>query len=166
MNEILANYPREPPVLQPPQFKKEAVYENNMAVFEVLDETSKNAAKDNWKTFTKLVRHLVGRCSSDVDKARAIFRFISKTLPSSSNSLALSRGKPSVSSKPAPLLHARPSRLHLSPSASSQLLSLSGSSLPLSSSSASSQHRALPRGDQRLPGLQLRPPGGSRSQEV
>merc|ERR1712088_293678 len=30
---------------------------------------------------------------------RAIFRFISKTLPSSSNSLALSRGKPSVSSK-------------------------------------------------------------------
>merc|ERR1712203_119354 len=59
---------------------------------------------------------------------RAIFRFISKTLPSSSNSLALSRGKPSVSSKPAPLLHSRPSRLHLSPSASSQLLSLSGSS--------------------------------------
>merc|ERR1711936_449857 len=91
---------------------------------------------------------------------RAIFRFISKTLPSSSNSLALSRDKPSVSSKPAPLLHARPSLLHLSPSASSQLLSLSGSSLPLSSSSASSQHRALPRGDPRLPGLRLRRPGG------
>ena len=71
MGDILANYPREPPELQPPQFKKEAVYENNMAVFEVIDETSKNAAKDNWKTFTKLVRHLVGRCSSDVDKARA-----------------------------------------------------------------------------------------------
>merc|ERR1711936_693739 len=81
---------------------------------------------------------------------RAIFRFISKTLPSSSNSLALSRGKPSVSSKPAPLLHARPSRLHLSPSGSSQLLSLS---------SASSQHRALPRGDPRLPGPRLRRPG-------
>jgi len=78
MNEILANYPREPPVLQPPQFKKDAVYENNMAVFEVIDETAKNAAKDNWKTFTKLVRHLVGRCSSDVDKARAIFRFITE----------------------------------------------------------------------------------------
>merc|ERR1711936_685622 len=91
---------------------------------------------------------------------RAIFRFISKTLPSSSNSLALSRGKPSVSSKPAPLLHARPSRLHLSPSASSQLLSLSDSSQPLSSSSVSSQHRALPRGDPRLPGLRLRRPGG------
>merc|ERR1712088_173775 len=90
---------------------------------------------------------------------RAIFRFISKTLPSSSNSLALSRGKPSVSSKPAHLLHARPSRLHLSPSASSHLLSLSGSSQPLSSSSASSQHRALPRGDPRLPGLRLRRPG-------
>merc|ERR1711936_578140 len=91
---------------------------------------------------------------------RAIFRFISKTLPSSSNSLALSRDKPSVSSKPAPLLHARPSLLHLSPSASSQLLSLSGSSQPLSSSSVSSQHRALPRGDPRLPGLRLRRPGG------
>ena len=49
-----------------------------MAVFEVIDETSKNAAKDNWKTFTKLVRHLVGRCSSVVDKARAIFRFITE----------------------------------------------------------------------------------------
>ena len=78
MGDILANYPREPPELQPPQFKKEAVYENNMAVFEVIDETSKNAAKDNWKTFTKLVRHLVGWCSSDVDKARAIFRFITE----------------------------------------------------------------------------------------
>ena len=78
MNEILANYPREPPILQPPQFKKEAVYENNMAVFEVIDETAKTAAKDNWKTFTKLVRFLVGRCSSDVDKARAIFRFITE----------------------------------------------------------------------------------------
>merc|ERR1712226_1758637 len=34
-----------------------------------------------------------------------------------------------------------------------------------SSSSASSQHRALPRGDQRLPGLQLQRQGGSLSQE-
>ena len=78
MNEILANYPREPPPLHPPQFKKEAVYENNMAVFEVIDENAKNAAEDNWKTFSKLVRNLVGRCSSDVDKARAIFRFITE----------------------------------------------------------------------------------------
>ena len=78
MTEILANYPREPPALRPPQFKKEDVYENNMAVFEVIDENAKNAAEDNWKTFSKLVRNLVGRCSSDVDKARAIFRFITE----------------------------------------------------------------------------------------
>merc|ERR1719507_2530502 len=108
----------------------------------------------------------------------ATSRFTSRTLPSSSSNSALSRGKPSVSSKRTRLPLVHPSRLHLSPSASSlplsprgrdQHLSHSGSSRLLSSSSsssASSQHRALPRGDQRLPGLQLQHRGGNLSQEV
>jgi hypothetical protein len=50
------------------------VYENNMAVFEVVDEAARTAAKENYRTFTSLVRFLVGRCSSDLDKARAIFK--------------------------------------------------------------------------------------------
>lgn len=76
--DIMANYPREPPPIEPPQFKKADVYENNMAVFEVIDETAKTAAKDNYKTFSNLVRFLVGRCASELDKARAIFRYITE----------------------------------------------------------------------------------------
>ena len=76
--EIMANYPREPPPIQPPQFKKTDVYENNMAVFEVIDETAKTAATETYKTFSNLVRVLVGRCASELDKARAIFRLALK----------------------------------------------------------------------------------------
>jgi len=76
--EIMANYPREPPPIEPPQFKKEDVYENNMAVFEVIDETAKTAATENYSTFSNLVRVLVGRCASELDKARAIFRYITE----------------------------------------------------------------------------------------
>ena len=78
--DIMANYPREPPPIEPPQFKKADVYENNMAVFEVIDETAKKAAAENYKTFSNLVRVLVGRCASELDKARAIFRYIFTTL--------------------------------------------------------------------------------------
>jgi len=76
--DIMANYPREPPPIEPPQFKKADVYENNMAVFEVIDETAKKAAAENYKTFSNLVRVLVGRCASELDKARAIFRYITE----------------------------------------------------------------------------------------
>ena len=49
-----------------------------MSVFEVVDETAKKAAADEYHTFTALVRFLVGRCTSDLEKARAIFRFITE----------------------------------------------------------------------------------------
>ena len=45
-----------------------------MAVFEVVDEAAKTAAKETYRTVTSLVRFLGGRCSSDLDKARAIFK--------------------------------------------------------------------------------------------
>jgi hypothetical protein len=51
-----------------------------MAVFEVVDEAAKQAAKENYRTFTSLVRFLVGRCSSDLDKARAIFKLVFLTV--------------------------------------------------------------------------------------
>jgi hypothetical protein len=33
-------------------------------------------AQEDQKTFTDLVRQLVGRCTSDIEKARTIFRWI------------------------------------------------------------------------------------------
>merc|ERR1712080_104568 len=96
-----------------------------------------------------------------------------RTLPSSSSSSALSRGKPSVSSKRTPLLHEPLSRLLPSPSTSSPLLSPRGSQhlsvlrlLLSSSSSASSQPKELPKEDPQPPGLLHQPRSGPKSQEV
>lgn len=36
----------------------------------------KKVAQEDQKTFTDLVRQLVGRCTSDIEKARTIFRWI------------------------------------------------------------------------------------------
>lgn len=74
LEDIKINYPRDPPPIMPPEHKKEDVYENNMNVFETVDETAKEAAQENYRTFSNLVRALVGRCASELDKARAIFR--------------------------------------------------------------------------------------------
>ena len=81
---------RDPPPIAPPEHKKEDVYENNMNVFETVDETAKEvrenpwffyftttplqAAKTEYHTFSSLVRVLVKYCTSELDKARAIFR--------------------------------------------------------------------------------------------
>ena len=86
-NNILS---RDPPPIAPPEHKKEDVYENNMNVFETVDETAKEvrqnswflfltttplqAAKTEYHTFSSLVRVLVKYCTSELDKARAIFR--------------------------------------------------------------------------------------------
>ena len=76
VEDIEERYPREPPPVAPPKFNKQEVYENNMSVFEVVDEDAKQAAKDEYHTFTALVRFLVGRCTSDIEKSRVIFRFV------------------------------------------------------------------------------------------
>jgi hypothetical protein len=49
-----------------------------MNVFETVDETAKEVAKTEYHTFSSLVRALVSRCTSELDKARAIFRFITE----------------------------------------------------------------------------------------
>jgi len=78
VEDIKNNYPRDPPEIRPPEHKKDDVYENNMAVFETVDETAKDAAKETYHTFASLVRILVKHCTSELDKARAIFRFITE----------------------------------------------------------------------------------------
>lgn len=50
------------------------VYENNEAVFEVVDATAVEVANDDYLTFASLVRALVGRFTSDLEKVRALFR--------------------------------------------------------------------------------------------
>ena len=50
------------------------VYENNEAVFEVVDATAIEVANDEYYTFASLVRSLVGRFTSDLEKVRALFR--------------------------------------------------------------------------------------------
>ena len=51
------------------------VYENNEAVFEVVDATAIEASEQNYLTFATLVRALVGRFTSDLEKVRALFRY-------------------------------------------------------------------------------------------
>ena len=74
MSLSLILFSRDPPEIRPPEHKKDDVYENNMAVFETVDETAKDAAKETYHTFASLVRILVKHCTSELDKARAIFR--------------------------------------------------------------------------------------------
>ena len=106
------SYPKEPPKVEPPQFNKEMVYENNCHVFEQVwnvfqrqihvclrvyysfgyngykllylyiqfmqvDVDAKRIAAESQecRNYTTLIRHLVGRCTSDIEKARAIFRY-------------------------------------------------------------------------------------------
>ena len=61
--------------MEPPRFNKEQVYENNYDVFEEVDATAYRIAPDNYKLFTNLVRDLIEGYTSDVEKARVIFRF-------------------------------------------------------------------------------------------
>ncbi len=73
--EILErSYPRDPPEIEPPPYNKEMVYENNFHVFEVVDADAIRISEDTYLTYTSLVRDLVGKCTSDIEKARAIFR--------------------------------------------------------------------------------------------
>ena len=74
------SYPRDPPAVQPPPYNKEMVYENNEAVFEVVDATAIEAAEQNYKTFAALVTALVGRFTSDLEKVRALFRYYNLNL--------------------------------------------------------------------------------------
>ncbi|KAK2724749.1 hillarin-like isoform X2 [Artemia franciscana] len=68
-------YPVQAPPPSPPGIAKTDIYVDP-SVFEEVDQIAITVAQEDQKTFTDLVRQLVGRCASDVEKARSIFRWI------------------------------------------------------------------------------------------
>jgi len=74
-DEELFPYPSNPPQPQPPQVAKMQLYRDPL-VFADIDQIAISVAQEDQKTFTDLVRMLIGRCTSDVEKARTIFRWI------------------------------------------------------------------------------------------
>ena len=52
------------------------MYENNYDVFEEVDATAGRIAQDGYKMYTNLVRDLIHGYTSDVEKARVLFRSV------------------------------------------------------------------------------------------
>ncbi|KAL1110495.1 hypothetical protein AAG570_008023, partial [Ranatra chinensis] len=71
----VAPYPSQPPSPSPPALAKYQIY-SHPNEFVHVDEIAITVAQEDQKTFTDLVRQLVGRCGSDIEKARTIFRWI------------------------------------------------------------------------------------------
>lgn len=68
-------YPSRAPQPAPPALAKFQIYQDPTE-FAHVDQIAISVAQEDQKTFTDLVRQLVGRCGSDVEKARTIFRWI------------------------------------------------------------------------------------------
>lgn len=71
----LHEYPAIAPPPAPPAVSKFQIYTDPIE-FEDVDKIAITVAQEDQKTFTDLVRQLVGRCTSDIEKARTIFRWI------------------------------------------------------------------------------------------
>lgn len=68
-------YPLVAPKPAPPALSKFQIYADPIE-FQEVDQIAISVAQEDQKTFTDLVRQLVGRCTSDIEKARTIFRWI------------------------------------------------------------------------------------------
>jgi hypothetical protein len=75
LQQALGGYPSNPPPPLPPAFAKTEIYRDPDEFAEV-DSRAISVAQEDQKTFTDLVRQLVAGCANDVEKARAIFRWI------------------------------------------------------------------------------------------
>ena len=64
--------------VEPPPYNKEMVYENNSHIFEAVDDDALKVAEETYLSYTSLVRDLVGKCTSDIEKARALFRYLTE----------------------------------------------------------------------------------------
>lgn len=73
--EDILPYPSHPPPPSPPSVSKMDIY-SDPSVFSEVDQVAISVAREDQQTFTDLVRLLTIRCTSDVEKARAIFRWI------------------------------------------------------------------------------------------
>ncbi|KAH0813965.1 hypothetical protein GEV33_008826 [Tenebrio molitor] len=75
VEEQVQPYPSHAPAPAPPALSKYQVY-NDPVEFTNVDQIAISVAQEDQKSFTDLVRQLVGRCGSDIEKARTIFRWI------------------------------------------------------------------------------------------
>ncbi|KAI6184150.1 Kyphoscoliosis peptidase [Aphelenchoides bicaudatus] len=69
------SYPSSPPPPIPPVCSKQHIYTDE-SVFEHIDQVAISIAHEDLDTFTDLVRALTKGARSDIDKARAIYRWI------------------------------------------------------------------------------------------
>lgn len=67
--EEVEPYPSLAPAPAPPALSKFQVY-NDPVEFSNVDQIAISVAQEDQKSFTDLVRQLVGRCGSDIEKAR------------------------------------------------------------------------------------------------
>lgn len=68
----------ETPAPKAPQVSKMELYNNEEPdeVFREIDQLAINVAKEDQQSFTDLVHHLTRHCLTDIEKVRAIFRWI------------------------------------------------------------------------------------------
>ncbi|CAK9303016.1 unnamed protein product [Gordionus sp. m RMFG-2023] len=71
----LFNINTEAPAPKPPKCLKAQLY-SDPSIFEEIDQRAINIASKNQNSFTDLVRQLTRHCNTDVQKARALFRWI------------------------------------------------------------------------------------------
>lgn len=68
-------YPSQPPQPSAAILGKSELY-TDPSVFDHIDQVAINVAREDQRTFTDLVRLLIEPCETDIEKARAIFRWI------------------------------------------------------------------------------------------
>uniref|UniRef100_A0AC34QNY8 LIM zinc-binding domain-containing protein n=1 Tax=Panagrolaimus sp. JU765 TaxID=591449 RepID=A0AC34QNY8_9BILA len=73
--EKTPSYPTTPPPPLPPSCSKRHIY-TDTSIFEQIDQVAISVAHSEVATFTELIRTLTAGARSDVDKARAIYRWI------------------------------------------------------------------------------------------
>ncbi|CAJ0587060.1 unnamed protein product, partial [Mesorhabditis spiculigera] len=74
-DQALPSYPATPPPPAPPSCPKRMVY-TSTEVFESIDQVAIDIAQSEFTSFTELIRILTYNATCDVDKARAIYRWI------------------------------------------------------------------------------------------
>lgn len=72
---ISTAYPAQSPQPSAPVLSKAELY-TDPAVFDEIDQVAINVAREDQHSFTDLVRLLIEPCETDIEKARAIFRYI------------------------------------------------------------------------------------------
>ncbi|KFD55831.1 hypothetical protein M513_03270 [Trichuris suis] len=70
-----SSYPSTPPPPLPPNDRKRDVY-SEISTFEIVDQTAVTVAQSEQRSFTDLIRALTQNCKTDVEVARAIYRWI------------------------------------------------------------------------------------------